>query len=352
MATKIFISYTHDSADHQDRVLSLSERLRQDGIETLLDQYVNGSPQQGWPRWMLDQLDEADWVLVVCSETYYRRFRGREQPGKGRGADWEGALITQEIYDSRSRSVKFVPVFLTVFNEEWIPDPLRAVTYYQLTSQSAYDSLYDFLTGQGGVRPGPIGRIKSRPSRQAAALIFDESVAAGAAAVAGETGRAVDYYRRALRWLSDGDVERALGALSRVIELDPTMAVAYYNRGVAHNMTEANGQAADRESELRLAIEDFDRALSLGFHDALLFRNRGNAFSRQGDVARALNDYAQAIALDPRNPLAYLNRGEVYANTLQNDLAIADYTTVLGLVTEEQWHDEARSRLLTLGVKA
>src|ERR1035441_1337680 len=74
--TRVFISYSHDSDAHRERVLGLSERLRADGIESILDQYVNGSPQQGWPRWMLDQLDAADAVLVVCTETYYRRFRG------------------------------------------------------------------------------------------------------------------------------------------------------------------------------------------------------------------------------------------------------------------------------------
>jgi hypothetical protein len=98
----VFISYSHDSGAHRERVLRLSERLRADGIKTSLDQYVNGSPEQGWPRWMLDGLDAARSVIVVCTETYYRRFRGHEEPGKGKGVDWEGALITQEIYDARS----------------------------------------------------------------------------------------------------------------------------------------------------------------------------------------------------------------------------------------------------------
>jgi hypothetical protein len=33
---------------------------------------------------MLDQLDWAEFVLVVCTETYYRRFRGHEKPGSRR----------------------------------------------------------------------------------------------------------------------------------------------------------------------------------------------------------------------------------------------------------------------------
>jgi hypothetical protein len=93
---KVFISYSHDSPAHEQRVLALAERLRQDGIEAHIDRYVNGTPAEGWPRWMENQLKWADFVLLLCTETYYRRFRGHEQPEKGRGVDWEGALVTNE----------------------------------------------------------------------------------------------------------------------------------------------------------------------------------------------------------------------------------------------------------------
>ena len=75
----------------RNRVLSFSERLREDGYETSLDQYVNGFPAEGWPRWMLDQIDKASFVLIVCTETYYRRFRGHEKPG------WERASTGKVI---------------------------------------------------------------------------------------------------------------------------------------------------------------------------------------------------------------------------------------------------------------
>jgi hypothetical protein len=96
---RVFISYSHDSPAHEQRVLALAERLRQDAIEAQIDRYVNGTPAEGWPRWMENQLEWADFVLLVCTEIYYRRFRGHEQPEKGRGVDWEGALVTNEMYD-------------------------------------------------------------------------------------------------------------------------------------------------------------------------------------------------------------------------------------------------------------
>jgi SEFIR domain len=178
MSNKVFISYSHDSEAHREQVLGLSERLRSDGIETLLDQYVNGAPTQGWPRWMLDQLDAADWVLVVCSESYYRRFRGHEVLGKGKGATWEGALITQELYDRRSRTIRVVPVLLSGVSESCIPEPMRAFTYYALTSEQAYQSLYDFLLSQSGAEPGPIGSLKTKPRKSGVPLSFGATPAA------------------------------------------------------------------------------------------------------------------------------------------------------------------------------
>ncbi len=176
-APKVFISYSHDSAEHRHQVLALSERLRADGIETFLDQYVNGTPAQGWPRWMLDQLDTADFVLVVCTETYYRRFRGKEVPGKGKGVDWEGSLITQELYDLRSRTVRFVPTLLSDAPPSCIPEPLRSATYHRLASEEGYQGLYDFLLNQAGVEARPIGSLKTKPRRSGAPLSFGATAA-------------------------------------------------------------------------------------------------------------------------------------------------------------------------------
>jgi hypothetical protein len=134
-------------------VLALAERLRKDGVDAQLDQYVAGTPPEGWPRWMLDRLDSAEFVLVVCTETYYRRFRGHEDRAKGKGADWEGNLITLEMYDAKSTTTKFAPVLFDGQNARFIPEPLRGHTQYLLNSVENYDKLYAFLVGQAGVPP-------------------------------------------------------------------------------------------------------------------------------------------------------------------------------------------------------
>lgn len=171
----VFISYSHDSDAHRERVLGLSERLRIDGIATILDRYVNGSPPEGWPRWMLNGLDAATQVLYVCTETYYRRFRGQEVPDKGKGVDWEGALMTQALYDARSVSNRFVPVLFERTDEPHIPEPLRAQTFYVLDLEAGYQVLYDALLNQSGVEPGVVGALKRKPRPTDQPLSFDAS---------------------------------------------------------------------------------------------------------------------------------------------------------------------------------
>ena len=36
---KVFVSYSHDTVEHQERVLGLADRLRADGIDAEIDQY-------------------------------------------------------------------------------------------------------------------------------------------------------------------------------------------------------------------------------------------------------------------------------------------------------------------------
>jgi len=137
MPSKVFLSYSHDSAEHKDRVLALCDRLRKDGIDAWIDQYEI-SPSEGWPRWCARRVEEADFVLVVCTETYERRFRGAEEPGRGLGGQWEGFIVVQELYEAGARNKKFVPVLLPPAVPEHIPMVLRSVSRYDASRDGDY----------------------------------------------------------------------------------------------------------------------------------------------------------------------------------------------------------------------
>jgi hypothetical protein len=174
---RVFISYSHDSTEHTEGVLALAQRLREDGVDAWIDQYENGTPEEGWPRWMLNRLDWAEMVLLVCTETYYRRFRGQDEPDKGKGADWEGQLITLDLYDAKSRTVDFVPILFSDQCKQFIPEPLRGVTHYLLDpgddrSATDYSRLLAFFHGKAGVAPTPLGLPKEVASRRARPMVF------------------------------------------------------------------------------------------------------------------------------------------------------------------------------------
>ena len=104
-------------------------------------------------------------------------FMGQDESGKGRGADFEGQLITLDIYNAKSRSLKFVPILFSPECAHFIPDPLLGTTSYLLDSDSeasveSYSVLLAFLYGKAGVTPFPLSQPKSFERRKAEPLSF------------------------------------------------------------------------------------------------------------------------------------------------------------------------------------
>jgi hypothetical protein len=123
-AETVFISYSHDSAEHSDRVLALSDKLREMGVDAELDQY-HVRPPQGWPRWCEEQLrpENAKFVIVICTQTYRDRVENKVAAGEGRGVFWEGGIIYDYLYDDKGNT-RFIPVLLSGASEDGIP-PVR-----------------------------------------------------------------------------------------------------------------------------------------------------------------------------------------------------------------------------------
>jgi DNA-binding XRE family transcriptional regulator len=154
----VFISYSHDSDAHRQRVLELSERLRAEGVECEIDQY-EVSPPEGWPKWMERIIRKADFVLVVCTETYRQRFDAEAPAGVGRGVKWESTLLTQHLYDADALNPKFIPIVFDDKDAAFVPVPLNGAARYKL--DDAYEDLYRHLTDQPRVRRAPVGKIKN-----------------------------------------------------------------------------------------------------------------------------------------------------------------------------------------------
>jgi hypothetical protein len=161
----VFISYSHDSQELADRVLALSGHLRADGIDCILDQYED-SPPEGFPRWMDRQIRDADFVLMICTPTYYRRVMGEEEPGKGHGVAFESTLIYQYIYNEGTSNTRFIPVLLEGGDASDISIPWQGVKKYHPATKEGFEELYRRLTEQPLILKPALGTRRTLPPRE------------------------------------------------------------------------------------------------------------------------------------------------------------------------------------------
>jgi len=163
---KVFISYSHDSPEHKQRIHALAEELRGHWIEAWIDQYTP-DPREGWYKWMKTQVQQADKVLLVFTETYQRRFEGNEEEGRGLGATFEGMIVTQSLYDSGGRNAKFRAVLVKEDDACFIPMELRSFTCYRVDSPEEYKKLLRWLHDSPEIVASPLGPKPDLPVRPA-----------------------------------------------------------------------------------------------------------------------------------------------------------------------------------------
>ncbi len=167
---RAFISYSHDSPEHRARVLALALELRAGGVDCELDQFHEDEPPpEGWPAWMRRQIHESDYVILVCTQAYYRRATGGEADGVGLGARWEAQLITQALYDAGGKNAKFIPAVFGTDDLSYRPEFVRATTYYDVADAVRRQELYWRVTRQPGLVKPPLGVLQVRPETAVAA---------------------------------------------------------------------------------------------------------------------------------------------------------------------------------------
>jgi hypothetical protein len=162
---EVFISYSHDNVEHARRVLDLSNKLRSAGIDCVLDQYEK-SPPGGWPRWMDKKIRDAHYVLMIITETYYKRVMGEEETGKGLGVIWEGSLIYNYIYNSGTSNTKFIPCIFDVSHQCHIPTPIKGATFYCVSTPEGYDDLYYRLLNKTKTEKPKLGKRRALPQKE------------------------------------------------------------------------------------------------------------------------------------------------------------------------------------------
>ncbi len=172
-APKAFISYAWESDAHSLWVKGLATRLRQDGVDAMLDRW-HAVPGDQIPAFMERAVRKNDFVLAICTP----RFKEKSDR-RGGGVGYEGDIMTAEVFTSGNQR-KFIPILRAGEWTEAAPSWLRGKIYVDLSgdpySETQYGDLLRTLHGAREEAP-PIGgrpnfKTRTSKSRQGQMIIL------------------------------------------------------------------------------------------------------------------------------------------------------------------------------------
>ncbi len=139
---KVFISYSWSSKSHCDCIRSYAERLINDGVDVILDQWVlsEGQDKYAFMEKMVTDNDVTH-VLIFSDQQYANKADSRES-----GVGTESQIISKEIYDKVSQN-KFIPIICekNENGEPYLPVFLRSRIWIDFSSPEVANDNWEKL---------------------------------------------------------------------------------------------------------------------------------------------------------------------------------------------------------------
>ena len=138
---KIFISYSWKPYTHKLKVIELAERLTNDGIHVILDDWdlKEGQDKYHFMEQMVND-DSVNKVLLICNKEYAQKANGK----KG-GVGIESLIISDEIYTQVDQT-KFIPVVMEYENSKpCLPTFINSRIFIDLSSEEVFEENYEKL---------------------------------------------------------------------------------------------------------------------------------------------------------------------------------------------------------------
>ena len=161
-----FISYSWTSPDHEQWVLDLATRLRESGVDAILDRWDlrEGADKFAFMEKMVTD-PSVDKVIVVCDQLYAEKADGRAG-----GVGTETTIISQELYsqiDPTAQAQKFVAVITEKdeMGQAYVPTFLKSRIYIDMSEVARYgegfEQLLRWLFGKPLYQKPPLGAAPS-----------------------------------------------------------------------------------------------------------------------------------------------------------------------------------------------
>lgn len=166
------------------------------------------------------------------------------------------------------------------------------------------------------------------------------------------TPRAIDYFGRAMDYMTTHNYKNAIADLDKAIQLTPDFTLGYLLRSIARyknmevervsipNTDDKNSEASimlvNQKTKVAISeiLADIDHVIQLSPRMAIAHYNKGNILVEMQDYTSAISAYTQALELKQDFGEAYYNRGYVYLKLGNKDAGIRDLSKAgeLGVV--------------------
>jgi len=134
---KVFISYSHDTLEHKKWVLEIATRLRNNGIDAILDQFEL-QPGDDLPHFMEMHLSKSDKIIMICTEKYV----DKANKGEG-GVGYEKMIITSNLLQHIDEN-KIIPIIRQIGSCD-VPTFLKTKLYIDFSKTDDFEFSYDDL---------------------------------------------------------------------------------------------------------------------------------------------------------------------------------------------------------------
>ncbi len=255
-------------------------------------------------------------------------------------------------------------------------EPQFVLTYYEKIDQVKKLVYYDKMVEEYNARM--VLARKLRITNEEAALTEDQvllhfaSIDEFSSKIEAQPGNADVWFGRAIDYMLVQDFSEAIKDFNKVVELDPTYIMAYFNRAVVRykqliydmsqvtsadeqtmsvgSMSFKMGQGAPKVSmsdavsagvndkkrayEHEMITRDYDMVIRLNPNFVYAYFNRGNLRCVQRDFRAAIQDYDEAIKRDSDFAEAYFNRGLAYLSLGNANQGLSDLSKAgeLGII--------------------
>jgi hypothetical protein len=140
-APKIFISYSWKPAAQKQKVLELAQRLVNDGVHVVLDEWDLRVGQEKY-QFMEQMVNNPDvkFVLLICNKDYSEKANNK----KG-GVGIESMIVSDEIY-TKTEQTKFVPVIFEYHEgKPCVPTFVISRIFIDLSNEEVFEDEYEKL---------------------------------------------------------------------------------------------------------------------------------------------------------------------------------------------------------------